>query len=197
MTLSTNNLDLKIERGDLVIDCGANIGDVTSFFLRQGAAVISIEPNPYAFKVLKERFKNNKRVKCINKAVTSSNLEGKIKLFFHEESPSDQIKYSTGSSLIKEKNNVNENNFTTVDGISFCKMLKKINKPIALVKMDIEGAEVEILEELLETTDCLEQIKYLLVETHEKKIPHLRTRMEAIREKIMKKNIKNINLDWV
>ena len=43
---------IDIQPGDCVIDCGANVGDVTNFFLSCGATVIAFEPNSHAFGVL-------------------------------------------------------------------------------------------------------------------------------------------------
>ncbi len=63
-------LQLQIDSGDYVIDCGANIGEVTTFFHSHGAYVLAFEPNKYAYEILEERFKNSNRVKCIPKGVS-------------------------------------------------------------------------------------------------------------------------------
>ena len=48
--------EIKINIGDLVIDCGANVGKITEYFLLRGAQVIAFEPNKFAYSYLKEKF---------------------------------------------------------------------------------------------------------------------------------------------
>ena len=187
--------------GDIIIDLGANIGEVTSFFSRHKALVLCFEPNPYAYEHLSKRFEKYKNVKCYNKAVVGDKNKSKVKLFLHERAEEDQIKFSTGSSIIIEKNNVSKNSFFEVDSINFLDLVKSVTstmkKNIKLVKMDVEGAEVEILENLLVEEELLGLIENMVVETHEKKIPELKDRMERIRKIIKDRKIDNINLNWI
>ena len=56
--INISDLDeIIINPGDLVIDCGANVGKVTDYFSSKGATVIAFEPNQFAFSYLKEKFK--------------------------------------------------------------------------------------------------------------------------------------------
>ena len=140
-------------------------------------------------------------MKCYNKAVVGDKNKSKVKLFLHERAEEDQIKFSTGSSIIIEKNNVSKNSFFEVDSINFLDLVKSVTstmkKNIKLVKMDVEGAEVEILENLLVEEELLGLIENMVVETHEKKIPELKDRMERIRKIIKDRKIDNINLNWI
>jgi len=45
-----------VERGDLVFDVGANVGQVTSILLDIGARVIAIEPNPPLADLVRSRY---------------------------------------------------------------------------------------------------------------------------------------------
>ena len=48
--INISDLDeIIINPGDLVIDCGANVGKVTDYFSSKGATVIAFEPNQFAF----------------------------------------------------------------------------------------------------------------------------------------------------
>ncbi|TMV63504.1 FkbM family methyltransferase, partial [Thioclava sp. BHET1] len=68
---------------------------------------------------------------------------------------------------------------------------------IAFVKMDIEGAELDILEHL-EQRGLLSPIRCLVAETHERKFRDLRPRFKALRERIGAQFPPNkINLDWI
>ena len=50
------------------------------------------------------------------------------------------------------------------------------------MKMDIEGAELEILEQMHER-DFFDRIRLTVAETHENKFKALRPRFQALREK--------------
>ncbi|MEM1351990.1 MAG: FkbM family methyltransferase, partial [Pseudomonadota bacterium] len=55
--------------GDVVIDCGANIGDVAEPLAETGATVLAYEPDPYAFGRLEARLGERSNVKLHNAAV--------------------------------------------------------------------------------------------------------------------------------
>jgi len=74
-------------------------------------------------------------------------------------------------------------------------MIDQLDSTIYLIKMDIEGSEVSIIERLIET-ELIHKIKYLFVETHEKQIPELLDRTTMIRRKISDLKIRNANLHW-
>jgi FkbM family methyltransferase len=199
MEIKLNNnhiLEIDIEPGDCVIDCGANIGEMTNLFQSNGATVIAFEPNKHAFKILEERFKSNFRVKTINKGVAGIKSSGIRKLFLHEEAEKNQVIYSTGSSILEDKNNVNKDTFVEAEFVDLCNFLKFFPKKIKLLKIDIEGAEVELLNDLM-NEGLLKNIEYVFVETHEEKIPTLLTTTNELRERIKKENYTNINLNWI
>lgn len=61
-----------INRGDTVIDVGANEGLHTSRFLKlvgNAGAVVALEPIPEMFALLSEKFKRNKNLLLLEKAV--------------------------------------------------------------------------------------------------------------------------------
>ena len=65
--------------------------------------------------------------------------------------------------------------------------MKQFDK-IKFIKIDIEGYEVELLNHLIDSKD-LQNIDYIFVETHEKKIEELNFGIEQLRKKI-----ENLNL---
>ena len=176
--------------GDVVIDCGANIGEVTEFFRRHGSTVYAFEPNIYAFQVLKDRFAGASAITCIQKGVSSPQQSGVGKLFLY-----DQLKYSTCCSINSDKCNVDIENYLHVELLDLCKFIENLGMPIKVLKIDIEGAEIELLNALIDQ-GLTESIEYIFVETHEKKIPSLRKPLELLKEKIRDRNITNIDLTW-
>ena len=64
------NFDYKI-----IIDIGANIGDVTHFFLNNSvnSSVLAIEPHPDNVSILKSRFGENSRIQIIDGVIGTNN----------------------------------------------------------------------------------------------------------------------------
>ena len=183
-----------LRKGDIAIDCGANIGHYTEVMARKGATVHAFEPNPHAFKVLKEKFSSTKNVSCHNKAVSVEN--GKVPLFLHENASADQVHWSTGSSLLAIKRNVDPKRFVEIEAIDFDEFIGSLGQPIKLIKMDIEGAETKVLKKLI-LNGKIGIIGHLLVETHEEQIEELKPEMDEIRELIRVMALDNIDLGWV
>ena len=68
---------------------------------------------------------------------------------------------------------------------------------IAFVKMDIEGAELEILE-VMDREDLFTSIRALVAETHERKFKELRDRYKTLRDTVAEKYPPGkVNLDWI
>ena len=181
-----------IQPGEIAIDCGANVGLVTRRLARSGVKVYAFEPDPQAFTVLEACFRDNLDVTCINKAV--SDHKGETRLYFHRERLKNPTKFSTASSLLKDKGNVDEKSFTVCEVIDLSDFISHLDKPVALLKIDIEGEEVRILNALIEK-GVTGKIRHILVETHER-IPSLKIPTEALRKRIFDNKIRNIDLNW-
>jgi FkbM family methyltransferase len=189
-----NRVFKEIGTASVAIDCGANVGDVTLKLARRGAKVYAFEPNPHAFKQLVERTKNFKNVTCINKGVWDRNAT--TQLFFHQNAAGDEVFWSFGSSIVKEKSNVNSGRSIEVEVIDLIAFIKNLNQKVDFLKMDIEGAEVEILEQFLQQA-LYKQVALTVVETHDRKISTQKPQMDRIRQIIKQKQIKNILLTWL
>ncbi len=129
--------DMKINKGDTIIDIGANIGIFTthSSFLSEGK-VYSYEPFKIHFKRLLKNIKANqlKNVVPFNLAVCGS--KGKRNLFINK-------KNSGMHSLIFKENSEEK---TTVKSTTLKEIFEKNDiKQCDFLKMDCEGSEYEIL----------------------------------------------------
>lgn len=189
-----NSVLCSLVKGDVAIDCGANVGNITDKLSMNGATVYAFEPNPYAYNVLKKRFSKRRNVKCIKSAVWDHNTI--MKLYLHEMADADQVAWSTGSSLMSSKSNVRNDKYITVKVIDLIEFIENIKNRVKVLKIDIEGAEVEILEHIIRR-NLYKKIDYTIVETHEDKLPIITKRMDQIRKDIIKKKIDNIKLDWI
>lgn len=179
--------------GDIAIDCGANIGEFTRKMAATGATVYAFEPDPCAFEVLDQSLNSVTNVQLYNAAVGTHS--DRVKLYRSAIFSVDPVKRTVSSSLFLSKNNVDENDFVPVQQIDLCSLIETLDRRIYLVKMDIEGAEVSILERLIET-NLIHRIKHLFVETHEKQIPELFDRTRMLRKRLAELKINNTNLNW-
>ena len=65
-----------------------------------------------------------------------------------------------------------------------------------LVKIDIEGAEIEVINHIIDT-GTINKIRKLICEVHDKKYKFLSENTGLLRKKIKDLNLdKKINLDW-
>ena len=186
--------------GDLVIDCGANVGDVTAPLAAKGASVHSFEPDPFAFGKLKARFAKSPNVTLHNAAVGLS--DGKIRLHRAPGFDTQPKSKSVKSTVVEGGRGVSAaaEDAMDVDLIDFPVFLKKqiaSHGEIAFLKMDIEGAELDILE-AMEAERLFDHIRCTVAETHEKKFSDLRPRFRALKDRIAKTyNSNHVNLDWI
>ena len=186
--------DIFLNKNSIIIDCGANIGDITSIFARYGATVYSFEPTTGTFELLKTRFSKHKNVKCYNQAVWNKNET--LKFYHHEWSKYNKIHWSNGNSLLKKKKNVNENDYEIVEAIDIVEFVKSLDINIDLIKIDIEGAEIEVINHIIDS-GIITKINKILCEVHDKKYKFLKSDTDKLREKIKKLNLSNkINLEW-
>lgn len=133
-----------------IIDCGANIGLSVLYFKRlyPNSEVIAFEPDQMIFNILKKNVKQNncKNVKLYQKAIWVDNKGVEFNL---EGGFSGRIPKS------KE-----ENNIVKVESQSLKDL---INRPVDFLKIDIEGAENEVVFDIEEK---LHFVKNIFIEFH-------------------------------
>ena len=186
--------------GDVVLDCGANVGAVTGPLATTGAEVHSYEPDPYAFGVLSSVYSKVPNVTLHNAAVGTK--AGTIQLMradnFEKNPKGASVKSTvvTGGRRIDE----NEGNAIDVELIDLPGTIRSMvqeHGEIAFLKMDIEGAELELLETML-AEDLFENIRLTVAETHEKKFRDLAPRFAELRRAIGERYPPTkVNLDWI
>jgi FkbM family methyltransferase len=133
-----------------IIDCGANIGLATIYFKNKypKSKVISFEPDPHIFKILQKNIFSARLndVELINKGLSAISGE---KLFFSEKADGGRI------ATCFDKENIAKVEVTTLSSY--------LNEDIDLLKIDIEGSEIEVLTECQEK---LTKVRNLFVEYH-------------------------------
>jgi len=183
-----------LKSGGIAIDCGANVGEISYKLAKTGVQVYAFEPNPYAFEKLIAKVKFFDNVQCLKKGVWDRNIV--TELYFHDMAENDDAFWSFGSSIIKEKGNVDKSRSTQVEIIDLTEFIEGLNKNIDLLKIDIEGAECELLEKFIEK-ELYKKVAITLVETHDSKIDGQKQKTDKIRKLIKDRGITNINLAWL
>ena len=184
---------MKLGKGDIAIDCGANVGNVSTHWCKSGATVYAFEPNPHAFKILEEHLDPIPNAHCFQKAVLDRN--DKVKLYYHLASDYDELRWSTGSSLLNFKGNVFPDKYDEVEAIDLAEFIRALDADVKVLKLDVEGVEYAIIRGLIES-GLLTRIEHIFVETHEKQVPELQVDTDNLHALIKSMNITNINLDW-
>lgn len=131
------------------IDIGAWIGTTCIYSSYESKHVYAIEANKLAFKELKHHVDANCRnVTCINKAIYN---ESDKKVSFGKNKYLSNARYDDSTSQILEDNS--EETIETIETITVKDLISRYNidiNNISLIKVDIEGGEEYILDELLE-----------------------------------------------
>ena len=145
-----------------IIDAGSNIGIATLFFKSKypSANILSFEPDPYNFAILKKNIaiNNIKNVKVVNAALAK---QSGVTSFYGEI---DKNADTRGNSIINAWGNQRTTSKTIT--VKAVKLSSYIKSTVDFLKLDIEGAEQQVLEEL---GDKLRLIKHLIIEVHETK----------------------------
>jgi len=144
------------EEKSIIVDVGANIGSVSLPLAKtfQNAQIYSIEPTVYAFKKLKQNINLNlnlkKKIKSFNHFITYKTK--KIK-FVHSSWKLDNgdKKHGIHKGILKKTSN----KFISLDGL-----LKKNKKRVRLIKIDVDGYELEVLKSAKKTLQKEKPIIY-------------------------------------
>ncbi|MEJ7823201.1 MAG: FkbM family methyltransferase [Chitinophagaceae bacterium] len=140
-----------------IIDCGANVGYSSLFFVAHfpDANIIAIEPQKDNFKQLQENLKNYSNIKTVNAAIWDQNTSLAIK---------DETEWSA-SFEVKEQQNKSGNN-SSLQGITITELMAEYNLPtIDILKIDIEGAEYNLFAN--NPHDWLNKTRCLIIELHD------------------------------
>lgn len=183
-----------VGKDSVVLDCGANVGDITKKFAATGATVYAFEPDPVAFAVLQKRFENVPNVTLLNKGVWDKNTQ--LSLYTHKDSNEGDAAFTVSSSIVSNKVNVDAANATQIDVVDLTEFIESLGRRVNLIKLDVEGAETEILKKVLEK-ETYRLFDAMYVETHETKILGQKEELDAIRATMQTKSVTNIKLNWL
>ncbi|WP_162000419.1 FkbM family methyltransferase [Sulfolobus sp. E11-6] len=139
--------------GGIVVDVGANVGIYSLIAAKYAEKVFAIEPNPELIDAIRKNVELNgfKNVIIVNKAINDS--EEKVRLYLSKVREVSSIV----PSIMKE---YKYDKYIEVEATTLDKLLFDVNS-INLIKIDVEGAEVNVLRGASET---LKKTKRIIVE---------------------------------
>lgn len=143
-----------------IIDCGSHIGLSILYFksLYPKARIIGFEPNPENFEILQKNIKTNKLkdVKLIKAAVSDKNGEAHLHVSLNNDEPwtwGDTIVYNMWGDK-SEDNNI---------PVKTVRLSTFITSPVDFIKIDVEGSERAVVEEI---EPKLHLVKAIVMEYH-------------------------------
>ena len=158
-----------------ILDCGANIGMAVLFFkaFRPDAEVVAFEPNPMAFARLVRTIDVNRLRGVQAENVAVADKDGTIALY---SSPSDpgsltgSIDPAWGGGAGRE--------------VRAVRLSARIREPIDFLKLDVEGAEYDVIRDLIDT-DAIRWVREAAIEYHEldtkqDAVPRMMTALQAV-----------------
>ena len=192
----------------LFIDMGSNLGQGFNFFSKYYDPNIFdywlIEANPYCIDQLSsnvsKRYKDLSWVgtwKIINVAI--SNFEGNLKLYGLVED--HRGKTSDGASVIKEHNSAfydsDESKAIEVKAVKASKLVEDAAQKYAtiVVKMDIEAAEYDALEDMI-ASGSIDKVSHIYVEWHSEYFVADKRSKVLAREIMIKSYLSDKQTDW-
>lgn len=177
------------------VDGGCHNGVFSDIALACGGICYAFEPNVYLCAFLRNLYKDNPHFILHQQAISNKN----DKTIFYDM-PDDVV--SQGASIIKfgasdyANTQIQGYEVQMIDFSEFVKGLLQKHGKINLIKLDIEGAEFDVLDAFIEQ-NLHENIEYIMVETHERVFDNPTEKIKTLQNKIAQKNISNIYLDWI
>ena len=175
------------------VDIGANVGCYARTMAKFASHVWAFEPDPLAFDELTSSTKDLANVTSINACVGVSTV--KTRIYRSKAFSSDPISQTQGSSMFLASH-LDESEVIYSDQVSATQFIDELDSEIGVIKIDAEGAEVPILESILERQDLLNRIRYVFVETHERYWPEWQENYDRIQERAGEVSGTVIDLSW-
>jgi FkbM family methyltransferase len=151
-----------------IIDCGANIGTATLFFktLYPGAEIIAFEADPTAFEALAANILDNRLAGVTLHRCAVGGSDGKASWYVGPSLP------GTGQASLYAPSVP-----VATTEVEVARLSRFIDRPVDFLKIDIEGAEMDVLHDLADTGK-LALVRQMVIEYHH----HMRPEEDRISE---------------
>ena len=143
----------------VILDCGANIGLATLFFKRHfpRARITCFEADPTTASILRKNVEQNHLQDVSTYNLMLSDSEGEH-LFYIDPNIDGSLKMSGTSGRLSNQREIK---------VNAGKLSHFIDGPIDLLKLDVEGAEFEVMNDL-KSSGKLSHVRRMVIEYHHK-----------------------------
>lgn len=145
-----------LNKNALIFDVGANEGFISDIFLSLGYNVVSVEPDLHNINILKQRFKNEKKITI--EPIALGSKEGNEKIFIALNEHALTTLSTKWKAILENKTHRNKDEFIRdemwVPVSTLNKLIENYGVPY-YAKIDAEGFELEILKGLNRTIDLI------------------------------------------
>lgn len=180
----------RCQPGGVLVDCGANVGDVSMMLLRKNFTVHAFEPDPVAINVLKARFQRRPLFNLYEAAVGARSRQA---VLYRADNASVG---ETIHSSIFETATARTDRAIEVPVVDLFSFIDALDRPVNVLKLDVEGAEFEILERMVEL-DAWREIDHVFVESHAGFKPEFMAQETSLRARLKSLGRTNVHFGWV
>tara|TARA_Y100001973_G_C5201880_1_gene338437 strand:- start:391 stop:1176 length:786 start_codon:yes stop_codon:yes gene_type:complete len=154
----------------VILDLGANIGQQIKDTIDIGATIHAFEPHPVIFDLLVRGYGEYENAILLNAAAGAS--RGKFRLFYKGNAEDVNggatllpWKVTGGDNVIDRMKKDSTSKFADVDCYNISEYIENLGKKVKILKIDVEGLEYAILDNLMKTGQ-IHNIEYILFEDH-------------------------------
>ncbi len=153
----------------LIIDVGSNVGEYTELFknINKNIEVVCFEPQKKIFNNLKKNLKNYKKIKFYNLAIGSYNTYKNLNTNLGSSYISSFSNFNKKSKYYKVRNSLlNQSDIKKYEKVKVVRLdsFKEFKKKkIDLIKIDVEGYEIEVLKGM---GKILKNTEMIMIEIH-------------------------------
>lgn len=180
--------------GKIALDLGANVGEFACRLAETASKVYAFEPDPWTAEVLRKNVSSLGNVEVIEAGAGSA--AGHFPIYRHKDFLENPEALSECSTLMASHSEVNDLVVAAeVEVIDIVDFISNLEADIGIVKMDIEGAELDVLPALFDS-EIIQRIGYIYCETHEVNFPKKRAEFVSLRQRAASFVKPSLNLDW-
>ena len=140
----------------VIVDCGANIGLSALYFRRRfpRSRIVAFEPDPPAFALLRENLDRNGCADVVAHAVALGCADGTVEFFYDDAMRGSVHAGTVGRPWLTGRSEVPVRRLSTL-----------LPDSVDLLKLDVEGAEGDVLDDLVQT-GALDRVAAVVMEYH-------------------------------